>query len=516
MLCNPIKIEKFYNFKQLKRLPAPSISIKKKMNFRSILMITPVILAGGSGTRLWPLSRKLYPKQFMRLVGEKTLLQNTLLRLSPLDGVGPPIILCNEDHRFIVAEQLREINVNPEAIVLEPVGRNTAPALAVATLMAQAKYNDTMLLALPSDHHIQDPRSFIATAEQGIKFARQDKLVTFGILPEAPETGYGYIRKGPALTSEADGGGPEVWQIAQFVEKPDLDKAKAYLASGDYCWNSGMFLFKADNLLKELKKQTPMIVETCKRAVDQGKADLDFFRLDRQAFTDCPSDSIDYAVMEKTTSGVMVALAGGWNDLGSWEALWQAGPKDNDQNVVYGDACLQDVKNSFIHSSGRLVSAVGLNNHVVVETKDAVFVAPRDHVQQVKALVDQLKNKKRVETVTHKNVYRPWGSFEDMDLSDRFAVRRITVKPKAKLSLQKHLHRAEHWVVVKGTALVTKADEQFILKEDQSTYIPLGTVHRLENPGIIPLEMIEVQSGSYLADDDIERFDDVYGRHNHC
>jgi mannose-1-phosphate guanylyltransferase/mannose-6-phosphate isomerase len=476
-------------------------------------MITPVILAGGSGTRLWPLSRKLYPKQFMRLVGDNTLFQNTLLRLSDLDTIAPPIIVCNEEHRFIVAEQLREIEMETEAIVLEPVGRNTAPALAVAALMLSAKYKDAMLLALPSDHHIEDIQSFIATAKQGINFARQDKLVTFGILPETPETGYGYICKGSTIMKEG-AGGPAVWQIARFVEKPDLKTAKTYLASGDYCWNSGMFLFKADTLISELKQQTPKIVDACQDAVGKGRSDLDFFRLDKQAFTACPSDSIDYAVMEKTDSGVMVALAGGWNDLGSWEALWQAGTKDDDQNVVYGDACLQDVKKSFIHASTRLVAAVGLNNHVVVETKDAVFVAPRDHVQQVKALVDQLKNQSRAETVTHKTVYRPWGSFEDMDLSDRFGVRRITVKPKAKLSLQKHLHRAEHWVVVKGTALVTKGDEQFILKEDQSTYIPLGMVHRLENPGMIPLEMIEVQSGSYLADDDIERYDDAYGRHH--
>jgi mannose-1-phosphate guanylyltransferase/mannose-6-phosphate isomerase len=450
----------------------------------------------------------------MCLVGDHTLLQNTLLRLTSLDGIQPPIILCNEEHRFIVAEQLREIDIQPQAIVLEPVGRNTAPALAVAALLAQSHNEKAILLALPSDHHIDDTQGFIETASRGVAFARQDKLVTFGIVPHAPETGYGYIRKGDPMITEDDNKGPSVWQIHQFVEKPDLEIAKAYLASGNYCWNSGMFIFKGACLLDELKRQSPKIVDCCRTAIDKGKADLDFFRLDRKAFEACPSDSIDYAVMEKTTSGVMVALASGWNDLGSWEALWQAGAKDHHQNVIHGDACLQDVNNSFVHASSRLVTAVGLDHHVVVETKDAVFVAPRDHVQQVKALVNQLKSHDRSETLTHKNVYRPWGSYEDIDLSERFAVRRITVKPKAKLSLQKHLHRAEHWVVVKGTALVTKGDEQFILKEDQSTYIPLGVVHRLENPGKIPLEMVEVQSGSYLGEDDTERFDDVYGRHN--
>jgi len=477
-------------------------------------MITPVILAGGSGTRLWPLSRKLYPKQFMRLLDDHTLLQSTLLRLASLEGARPPIVMCNEEHRFIVAEQLREIDIQPQAIVLEPVGRNTAPALAVAALIAQDDAPDAMLLALPADHHIQDAQGLIQAIVQGDRFARRNKLVTFGIVPQTPETGYGYVHKGTPLTPADDTGEPAVWQIDQFVEKPDLELAKAYLASGDYCWNSGMFIFQAASMLAELERQSPKIVDACKAAVAKGTSDLDFFRLDKTAFAACPSDSIDYAVMENTAAGVMVALDSPWNDLGSWEALWQAGAKDDHQNVVHGDACLQDVKNSFVHASGRLVTAVGLNNHVVVETKDAVLVAPRDQVQQVKALVDQLKSQNRPETVTHKNVYRPWGSYEDMDLSERFAVKRITVKPKAKISLQKHLHRAEHWVVVKGTALVTKGDEQFILKEDQSTYIPLGVVHRLENPGKIPLEMIEVQSGSYLAEDDIERFDDAYGRHN--
>ncbi len=478
------------------------------------MKIIPVILAGGSGTRLWPLSRKLFPKQFMPLVEEHTLLQSTLLRLQSIDQVGPPIVLCNEAHRFIVAEQLRAIDVAPQAIVLEPVGRNTAPALAVAAILAQEQDPSSVLIALPADHHILDIDLLVRTVMQGARFALQDHLVTFGILPTGPETGYGYIRKGEARVKPEDADGPAVWQIDRFVEKPDLKTAKAYLSSGDYCWNSGMFMFRADCMLAELMTHSPPMVAACQEAVDRGKEDLDFFRLDRNAFAACPSDSIDYAVMEKTTSGVMVALASRWSDLGSWEALWQAGTKDEDGNVIQGDVCLQDVSDSFVYAASRLVAAVGITGHVVVETKDAVFVAPRDHVQQVKALVDRLKERQRIETVVQKNAYRPWGSCEEMERSDRFAVNRIVIHPSAKISKQKHLHRAEHWVVVKGTALVTRGDEQFILKEDQSTYIPLGTVHRLENPGRIPLELVEIQSGSYLGEDDIERLDDAYGRHN--
>lgn len=478
------------------------------------MMITPVILAGGSGTRLWPLSRRLYPKQFMRLVDRHTLLQSTLLRLASLNGANSPIILCNEEHRFIVAEQLREINVQPASIVLEPMGRNTAPAMAVAALMARENNPDAILLALPADHHIRPPQGLINTIVQGRGFAQKGKLVTFGIEPQAPETGYGYIRKGESLGGQSHENGPPVWQIDEFVEKPDLKTAKTYLASGRYCWNSGMFIFRADRLLEELQRHAPQIVAACEDAVADGRLDLDFFRLDKEAFSTCPSDSIDYAVMEKTKAGVMVALDSEWSDLGSWDALWHAGPKDEHRNVVHGDVCLKDVENSFVHASGRLVTAVGLDNYVVVETTDAVFVAPRDHVQQVKSLVEHLKTQDRPETVTHKKAYKPWGSCEDMDMAERFAIKRITVNPKAKLSLQKHYHRAEHWVVVKGTALVTKGDEQYILKEDQSTYIPLGVAHRLENPGKIPLELVEIQSGSYLGEDDIERMDDVYGRHN--
>jgi mannose-1-phosphate guanylyltransferase/mannose-6-phosphate isomerase len=474
-------------------------------------MIVPVILAGGSGTRLWPLSRGLYPKQFMQLVDKSTLLQSTLLRLTDLPEVAPPILLCNEDHRFIVAEQLRSIQVSPAGIVLEPAGRNTAPAMAVAALMAEGQ-DDPVLLALPADHHIRNTQGFLNTVRKGAQYAAQGYLVTFGIEPDAPETGYGYIRKGASL--EMLPGAPAAWEIDRFVEKPDIDTARRYVSSGEYCWNSGMFMFKAGKLLEELQTHAPEILDACRRAVSAGRRDLDFFRLDKAAFSDCPSDSIDYAVMEKTRAGVMIALDSDWNDLGSWEALWQAGEKDDHQNVIHGDVCLQDVRHSFVHAESRLVTAVGLSDHVVVETKDAVFVAPRDHVQQVKALVDQLKALKRPETVAHKKDYRPWGASEDIDISERFVVRRLTVKPKAKLSLQKHFNRAEHWVVVKGTALVTRGEEQFLLKEDQSTYIPIGVNHRLENPGKIPLEVVEIQSGSYLAEDDVVRMDDVYGRYD--
>jgi mannose-1-phosphate guanylyltransferase/mannose-6-phosphate isomerase len=454
----------------------------------------------------------------MRLVDEHTLLQSTLLRLAGLGDVRPAIILCNEAHRFIVAEQVRRIGIEPASIILEPVGRNTAPALAVAALMADRQPSQpdaSLLLALPADHHITDAKGFLGSVVQAERYARQGHLVTFGIDPREPETGYGYIRKGHHLHSEESDGansGPAVWQIARFVEKPDLQTAERYVSSGDYCWNSGMFMFSRQVLLDQLQAHAPDILRSCRRAVDGGHADLDFFRLDARSFSGCRSDSIDYAVMEKTDKAVMVALASDWNDLGSWEALWQAGQKDARQNVTHGDVCLQDVNHCFVHAASRLVTAVGLDHCVVVETKDAVFVAPRDCVQQVKALVDQLKTAGRQETVSHKSVYRPWGSYEDVDISERFLVKRITVKPKAKLSLQKHFHRAEHWIVVKGTALVTRGEEQFMLKEDQSTYIPLGTLHRLENPGKIPLELVEVQSGSYLAEDDVVRLDDVYGR----
>ncbi len=477
-------------------------------------MITPVVLAGGSGTRLWPLSRKLYPKQFMSLVDEKTLLQNTLERLASLDNLGGTMVLCNHEHRFTVGEQLRAIGVESAEIILEPVGRNTAPALTVAALMVSRTDPQAVLLVLPADHFIGDRAAFLRTVRTGRHFAEQGYLVTFGIVPDTPETGYGYIRKGRRLVAEmgTENGSPQAWEIDRFVEKPDRRTAAEYVESGEYCWNSGMFMFRCDIFLAEIEHLAADILAACKRAVAKGGRDLDFFRLDPEAFHACPSDSVDYAVMEKTQRGVMVALDSGWNDLGSWEALWQVGRKDEANNVICGDVCFQDVENCFVHATSRLVAGVGLDNLVVVETKDAVLIAPRDRVQQVKQLVERLNQQGRPEALVHKKVYRPWGWYEDVDIAPRFKVKRITVKPGGVLSLQKHFHRAEHWVVVSGTALVTRGDERFILREDESTYIPLGQVHRLENPGKIPLELVEVQSGSYLEEDDIERLEDVYGR----
>ncbi len=473
-------------------------------------MIIPVILAGGSGTRLWPLSRKHYPKQLLELVDENTMLQNTVKRLMTLENVSEPVVICNENHRFMVAEQLLAMGMEKSQIILEPVGRNTAPALAVAALKASKIDSEAVIMVLPADHHIKNVEALHGAMEAGNSLALKDYLITFGIVPDSPETGYGYIKKGSLINDLNDDS--KAVTIAQFVEKPDLKTAKEYLKSGDYCWNSGMFMFKASKVLEELKMHVPKIVETCNEAVENGQEDLDFFRLDKEAFESCPEDSIDYAVMEKTDKGVMIPLSAGWNDLGSWDALWQAGVKEEHGNVIRGDVLTHDVKNSFLHAESRMIAAVGLENHVVVETSDAVLIAPRNRVQEVKKIVSQLKSVMREEADIHKKVYRPWGVYEGVDLSDNFQVKRITVKPGARLSLQKHFHRAEHWVVVKGTAIVTKGDEEFILKEDESTYIPLGVIHRLENPGKIELELIEVQSGSYLGEDDIVRFEDVYGR----
>jgi len=470
-------------------------------------MIIPVILAGGSGTRLWPLSRQLYPKQLIDIYNDKTMLQNTVLRLEDLKDSGSPIVVCNEEHRFMTAEQLRQINIDPEAIILEPVGRNTAPAIAIAALKALENDNDSILLILPADHVIEKDSKFHDAIYSGLEYADQGNLITFGIIPDSPETGYGYIKKGELLKKNS-----EASAIDSFVEKPDRKTAKKYLDSGSYTWNSGMFMFKASAIIKELENHAPKIMEACRKVMATATSDLDFLRLALKEFQSIPSDSIDYAVMEKTAKGIVIPLDAGWNDMGSFDALWKAGQKDENQNVIKGDVLTHDVKETYINAEKSLIAAVGLEKLVIVETKDAIFISPRDRVQDVKKIVKQLKDENRSEAINHSKVYRPWGSYETIDIEPRFQVKRITVKPGAKLSLQKHFHRAEHWTVVSGSAIITKGEEEVLLKEDQSTYIPLGTMHRLENPGKIPLELIEVQSGSYLGEDDIVRYDDVYGR----
>lgn len=475
-------------------------------------MLIPVILSGGSGTRLWPLSRELYPKQLLPLVGEQSMLQETVQRLADLDDCGRPIVVCNEAHRFMVAEQLRKINCHAD-IILEPNGRNTAPALAVAALQSLSDNEDPVLLVLPADHVINDPKSLIKSIKSGLDYAEKGKLLTFGIVPAQPETGYGYIRAGERLevaTTLDDI--VDVFAVDRFVEKPDLSTATGYVDSGDYYWNSGMFLFRASRYLEELEKFSPEIVEACREAWQKGQQDLDFYRLDQESFVKSPSDSIDYAVMEKTSEAAVLPLDAGWSDVGSWSALWDIGQQDKDGNVIKGDVLTSETSNSFLYSSSRLLATIGLDNHVVVETPDAVLVAPKDRVQQVKEIVNKLKSKSRDEILVHKQVNRPWGTYECIDMAGRFQVKRITVLPGAQLSLQMHHHRAEHWIVVKGTAKITKGEEFFTLTENQSTYIPLGEKHRLENPGKILLELIEVQSGSYLGEDDIVRFEDTYGR----
>lgn len=473
-------------------------------------MIVPVILAGGAGTRLWPLSRQLHPKQVLPITGQATLIQETLGRLEGLDGLAPPIVICNESHRFMIAEQLREKGIQPGAIVLEPVGKNTAPAIAVAALQASRQDQDPILLVLPADHHIGRPDRFRRGVAAGQTLAEAGRLVTFGIVPTCPETGYGYIKQGAPLPSLSSDG--RACAIAAFVEKPDRTTAEKYLASGEYLWNSGMFLFPASVLLAEMKRLVPEMVSACEKALSAGRADLDFFRLDRAAFENCPADSIDYAVMEKTALGAMLPLEAEWSDLGSWEALWEAGAKDADANVARGDTLLHDVTRSVVHAGHRLVAAVGVDQHIIVETADAVFVCPRARAQDVKHLVTRLRGQQRPETERHRKVYRPWGTVDSIVSSERFQVKRLIVRPEARISRQQHNHRAEHWIVVKGTALVQRGEEEFILREDASTYIPIGMPHRLTNPGKIPLEIIEVRTGSYLEEDDIARFEDDYGR----
>ncbi|WP_305909896.1 mannose-1-phosphate guanylyltransferase/mannose-6-phosphate isomerase [Methylomarinum sp. Ch1-1] len=463
----------------------------------------PVILSGGSGTRLWPLSRSQHPKQFLPLVSHNTMLQETVLRLHGLDNMKAPIGVCNEDHRFMMAEQLREIGANPSAIILEPVGKNTAPAVALAALSAESA--DEVLLILPADHVIANVQAFQAAVDKANHLAQQGHLVTFGIVPTAAETGYGYIKAGD---SHSEGS----FQVAAFVEKPDQATAQSYVDSGDFYWNSGMFAFTAGRYLQELEKFQPAMLSACKEALAGAQQDIDFVRLDAEAFGRCPADSIDYAVMEKTDQAVVIPLAADWNDVGSWSALWDVTRKDEHGNAISGDVLTLDTEDSFLHSGSKLIASVGVSNLIVVDTDDAVMIASKDRVQDVKKIVDQLKELNRCEADIHRKVYRPWGYYHLIDNGERFQAKRIVVKPGAKLSLQKHHHRAEHWIVVKGTAQVTKGEQSMLLTENESTYIPLGTTHCLANPGVIPLEMVEVQSGSYLGEDDIIRFDDSYGR----
>jgi mannose-1-phosphate guanylyltransferase/mannose-6-phosphate isomerase len=464
----------------------------------------PVIMSGGSGTRLWPLSRKHKPKQFIALFGDNTLFQNTLTRLDGVEGLQAPIVVCGNDHRFMVAEQLHELNIGSSDIILEPIGRNTAPALAIAALQAMESGEDPVLLVLAADHVIENIPSFHKAIAAAKKQAEAGKLVTFGIVPTAPNTGYGYIQADEKSI---------VSKVKAFVEKPDLDTATQYVASGDYYWNSGMFMFKASTLIAELEKYAPQILSSCREALTKGVKDLDFIRLDTDTFTACPADSIDYAVMEQTDKAIVVPLDAGWSDVGSWSSLWECAQQDKNNNVLQGDVMVDEVTNSYIHSEHRLVSVLGLDDIVVVETADAVMVASKDSAQNVKNIVNRLKKENRPEAENHRLCYRPWGHYDSIDVGDRFQVKRITVNPGASLSLQMHHHRAEHWIIVTGTAQVTCGEKVTLLSENQSTYIPLGTKHRLHNPGKTQLEMIEVQSGSYLCYDDIVRFEDDYSRY---
>jgi mannose-1-phosphate guanylyltransferase/mannose-6-phosphate isomerase len=474
-----------------------------------VMQIKPVILSGGAGTRLWPLSRQLFPKQLLPLVNKQTMLQDTVLRVKDQSGVTQDVIIvCNEEHRFLVAEQLRSLKVSADAIILEPEGKNTAPALTLAALALQEK--DCVMLVMPADHVIQNTAAFHAAIQQAANLAEQGYVVTFGIVPERAETGYGYIEQSQEINEHA-------YRVARFVEKPDYATAQGYLDAGTFLWNSGMFMLTPRTWLSHLDQLQPEMKQACEVAYANGQADQDFYRLDKAAFAGSPSNSIDYAVMEKLVTNpeakvAVVPLQAGWSDVGAWDVLWDITDKDTSGNVIKGDVVNIGSQNSMMLSQGRLLAGVGLDNMVVVETTDAVLVAHKNRVQDVKEVVTWLKAEGREEHLTHRRVFRPWGSYEGIDVGDRYQVKRITVNPGASLSLQMHHHRAEHWIVVKGTARVTRAGDVYLVSENESTYIPIGTRHRLENPGTIPLEMIEVQSGSYLGEDDIVRFDDIYGR----
>ncbi len=468
-------------------------------------LLVPVILSGGAGTRLWPLSREMYPKQLLALTGGKaTMLQDTATRLAGIAGALPPIVVCNEAHRFTVAEQLRALGLAPSGILLEPMGRNTAPAVALAALKAQDMDADATIVVAPADHVIRDARVFQAAAGVAVDLAADGKLVTFGIVAHAPETGYGYIRRG-------EGAGP-AYPVAQFIEKPTLEVALQFVASGDYYWNSGMFVFKAARYLAELEAFAPDILEATSAAFRAAKTDLDFVRIDAAAFGKCRGESIDYAVMEKTRDALVLPLDAGWSDVGSWSSLFDALQPNEEGNVLQGDVLVHDTHDCYVHSTHRLVTAVGMDEHIIVETKDAVLVAPKGRVQDVKELVAMIKKSGRSESALHREVFRPWGSYDSIDNGERFQVKRLSVKPGGVLSLQMHHHRAEHWIVVQGTARITCGEKVFLLSENESTFIPIGAAHRIENPGKVPLHIVEVQSGSYLGEDDIVRYEDNYGR----
>lgn len=467
-------------------------------------MLTPVLLSGGVGSRLWPVSRETHPKQFLPLASELTMLQETLQRTSGLEA-SSPIVVCNEEHRFMVAEQLRQVKLEAGGLILEPEGRNTAPAVALAALRALSQDPESVMLVLPADHLIENVPAFVEAVGKALPQAEQGRLMTFGVVPTAPETGYGYIKCGASLSDD-------LYELERFVEKPDAETAQGYLDAGGFLWNSGMFLLRAATYLEQLGKLAPDMLAACEKAMAGSSADMDFVRPEPQAFAACPSDSIDYAVMEKTDVGGVVSLDCGWSDVGAWSALWEVAEQDEDGNVSTGDVLLNDCRNSYFRSDSRLVAATGVENLVVVETADAILVADREQVQGVKNIVNRLRDQDRTEATLHRRVYRPWGSYESLVASERFQVKQIVVNPGQTLSLQMHHHRAEHWIVVNGTAEVTCGDKVFMLKEDESTYIPLGHKHRLANPGHIPLELIEVQSGAYLGEDDIVRFEDVYGR----
>ncbi|MET1253613.1 mannose-1-phosphate guanylyltransferase/mannose-6-phosphate isomerase [Aliikangiella maris] len=465
-------------------------------------MILPVILAGGTGSRLWPKSRAMHPKQFLKILSDNTMLQETLLRLDGIEYLDP-LIVCNEEYRFLVAEQIREIKLHCE-ILLEPEAKNTAPAITLAALHAVETNPDAILLVLAADHQIENIKNFHQSIYQAEQLARQQKLVTFGIVPHKAETGYGYIKRGKPIEAG--------FLVEEFTEKPQIEKAKEFLQSGRYYWNSGMFMFRAKDLLAEINQYSPETLSLCEQAMEKVTQDLDFVRIQDEAFTRCPSVSIDYAVMEKTKNAVTVPLDAGWNDVGSWAAIWEVTPKDNNGNQLTGDVLVSGSSGCLIQAEDRIVSALGLKDTVIVDTKDALLVAHKDAVQDVKVIVEKLKQSQRTEWQIHREVCRPWGKFDAIDSGHRYQVKRITVNPGAKISVQMHHHRAEHWIVVSGTAKVRKGEQIFLLAENESTYIPIGEIHSLENPGKVPLELIEVQTGAYLGEDDIVRFEDDYGR----